>query len=221
MQHEPGDYATLLVFLANHSAGDPTPLRFVSTNTYNGWAAATMAVYLRRMHHDAPLHGLAVHNMKAEWSTSHGTRSILQLCNLTWRGTHRGSVERVQVFDPPSEAALLTFDPRTRSPLSHASLAPAAQFLPSGWQQWPRARPFDLCVRFGAFDEAAVYKDVGLLFRSWCRSVVFHGALTPNLTAAFGALAASAARRVGGFTAIVRSHLGERERTAHKSDDRV
>lgn len=208
LQHDPKGLATLLVFLANHSTADPTrPLRFVSTNTYNGWAAATTAVYLRRMLR-APLHGLAVHNMKAEWSTSHGTRSILAACNLTWRGTHRGSVERVQVFDPPADAALLTHDPRPRSSLSHASLEPATHFLPSGWEQWPRARPFDLCIRFGAFDEAATYRDARLLFRSWCRSIAFHGVLTPNITAALGpgVMTSDSSRttRVGGFTVIIR-----------------
>lgn len=203
MEHDPHELAQLLVSLATSAPlgnGPEASLRFVSTNSNNGFAATIAATYLRRIQHTA-FHGLAVHSVKAEWATSHGMRSLLVQSNLTWRGTN----ERVRVFDAPAEAALMSHSPRTRSPLSHSSLVPAVRFLPEDWHQWPRARSFDLCVRFGAFDQDAIYRDAGMLFHSWCQTIVWHGTLTSNLTFALGLTSPAASmRRAGNFTVIVK-----------------
>lgn len=116
--HAPAGLAELLVHLAHrHVHG---PLRFVSTNSNNGWAACLAAAFLGRTH--GAFHGLAVNGLKTEWATVRGVRVLLGELGLSWR--------HPQAFDAAADAALMSYHPHVRNSLTPTAFASATTLLP-------------------------------------------------------------------------------------------
>lgn len=151
--HEPYELAQLLVHLAKERMPHQTGgLRFVSTNSNNGWAACICAAYLHRTH-GGGFHGLAVNDLKTEWATTRHVRILLLELGLSWR--HPLS------FDAEADAALMSYHPHVRNSLTPTAFAHATTLMPVGWVGTPP--PFDVCFRMGAFDAAAVRNDTRAL----------------------------------------------------------
>ena len=202
--HEPTGLAGLLVHLASVRHYDAEqPLRFVSTNSNNGWAALVVAAYLQRTHGTAPFLGLAVNDLGTEHATTRNIRALLLKLGLSWRFTDR--------FDAAADAALLTYFPQVRNPLAPTAMAPARTLLPVSWVGSPL--PFDVCFRMGEYDAAAVLED-GRRLGGFCRHFAYRGRpATAVERALFGVEKpleskesaghhARAAMEVGGFTVL-------------------
>jgi hypothetical protein len=204
--HHPRDLAALLV----HLASDPRlerheALRFVSTNSNNGWAACLAAAYLHRTHGGAAFHGLAVNGLKTEWATNRNIRILLERLSLSWRSP--------DAFDAAADAALMTFHPHVRNSLTPTAFARAQTLLPVAWVGVPP--PFDCCLRFGEYSTDELLADVRTL-GGWCRTLAYHGRVASHavdIAAALdGALAATGARtqppeQAGAFVVIRSSHM--------------
>lgn len=175
--HHPHGLASLLVHIAGFKHyEEQQPLRFVSTNSNNGWAALVAAVYLQRTHGTAPFLGLAVNDFGTEHATTRNIRALLLQVGLSWRATSS--------FDAAADAALLTYFPQVRNPLWPTASAPARTLLPMAWVGTPP--PFDVCFRMGEHDEAALLEDVGRL-GGFCRHLAFGGRPSAAVEKAFGA----------------------------------
>ena len=167
--HDPSTLAEVLVHLAFEQRSTGSPLRFVSTNSHNGWMPSIAAAYLERTH-GGGLSGLTLHDGKAEWLTTSGVRQILGRVGLSWRGSSS--------FDAAADAALMLFHPNARNSLWPTASAPAAKLLPVSWVGRPP--PFDVCWRMGGAatnDENSLADDLSSL-AGWCRTFVFHGDAT-------------------------------------------
>ena len=201
--HEPTGLAALLVHFASFRHYDEQqPLRFVSTNSNNGWAALVTAAYLQRTHGTAPFLGLAVNDHGTEHATTRNIRALLLKLGLSWRFSDR--------FDAAADAALLTYFPQVRNPLTPTATAPARTLLPVSWVGNPP--PFDLCFRMGEYDAAAVLDD-GRRLGGFCRHFAYRGRPGAAVERAFGVEAsqesghhARAVVEVGGFT-VLSSHI--------------
>lgn len=204
--HHPSELAALLVHLAmdarleRHQA-----LRFVSTNSNNGWAACVAAAYLHRTHGGGALHGLAINGLKTEWATTRNVRILLERLNLSWRSP--------AAFDVAADAALMAFHPHVRNSLTPTAFANATTLLPVAWVGLPP--PFDVCLRLGDYAVAELLDDVRAL-GGWCRTLAYHGrvaAHAADIAAALeGALASTGARahapeQAGAFVVIRSSHM--------------
>ena len=200
--HHPHGLASLLVHFAGFKHyEEQQPLRFVSTNSNNGWAALVAAAYLQRTHGTAPFLGLAVNDFGAEHATTRNIRALLLQVGLSWRSTTS--------FDAAADAALLTYFPQVRNPLWPTASAPARTLLPMGWVGTPP--PFDVCFRMGENDEAAVLEDLGRM-NGLCRHFAYQGRYSAGVERAFGAgeappqeVSSHHARAmvlVGGFTVL-------------------
>ena len=150
---DPLELASALIGLATHAHPEAAGLRFVSSNSGNGWVPCIAAAYLQRVH-GGSFNGLALSLSKSEWSNSPATRVIMRMLNLTWR--HAG------IFDARNESALMSYRPQTRSSLFGAFSSPATAFLPSGWEAWPDAAPFDVCLRVHASSGAVPDTDAAI-----------------------------------------------------------
>ena len=204
--HPPHDLAALLV----HLASDPRlerheALRFVSTNSNNGWAACLAAAYLARTHDGAAFHGLAVNGLKTEWATVRNIRILLERLNLSWRSP--------EAFDAAADAALMTYHPHVRNSLTPTAFAKAATLLPVSWVGLPP--PFDVCLRFGDYSTKELLSDVRAL-GGWCRTFAYHGRVAAHASDIAGALedalATTGARthpteQAGPFVVIRSSHM--------------
>ena len=178
--HEPRHLATLLVhFGMAHSLERHAPLRFVATNSNNGWVLCLAAAYLRRAH-GAPLHGLAVNGLKTEWATNRNVRILLERLNLSWRAP--------TVFDAAADAALMSYHPHVRNSLTPTTFAPATTLMPVRWVGTPP--PFDVCVRFGEYDRAAILEDVRMVGGA-CKSFSYFGRLDDDYDEVRAAVAAA------------------------------
>ena len=156
----------------------------MTTNSWNGWTASVVAADLERT--VGPALGLCQAPLKAEWATSHGTRTLLGRFNLTWRGA--------PVWESAAEAALLTAQPSVRPSLSFAALRNTSSYLGgTSWRDVTPA-PFDLCWRLGPgrfgrpTGGSTIEFDMASL-GAWCRILAFNGPLTPTLAAAYAAAA--------------------------------
>ena len=202
--HEPTGLAALLVHLASMRHYEPQqPLRFVSTNSNNGWAALVAAAYLQRTHGTAPFLGLAVNDLGTEHATTRNIRALLLKLGLSWRFTDH--------FDAAADVALLTYFPMVRNPLTPTAMAPARTLLPVSWVGRPP--PFDVCFRMGEYDAAAVLED-GRRLGGFCRHFAYRGRPATDVERALfsvekpqeskesGGRHARAAVEVGGFTVL-------------------
>ena len=176
--HEPLDLAQLLVhFASDERLERHRAIRFVSTNSNNGWTACITAVYLLRTHGGGPFHGLAVNGLKTEWATVRNVRVLLEQLSLSWRSE--------TVFDPEADAALMEYYPHVRNSLTPTAFAYATTLLPLAWRGLPP--PYDLCFRMGGLDSpeadatapaggnasAPLLADVERL-ASWCRVLAYY-----------------------------------------------
>ena len=207
--HDPADLAKLLLHFAKHEhLHTHQALRFVSTNSNNGWVAILLAAYLARVHAPAGFHGLAVNGLKTEWATVRNVRVLLDKVGLSWRVP--------EAFDAPADAALMTYHPHVRNSLGPTAYAKASILLPVSWVGLPP--PFDVCVRLGDYGREAVLTDLAML-GGWCREFVYHGAEETDAREIEAALAtahgrsggrlAHPAKQVGAFVVISSNHLRE------------
>ncbi len=213
--HQPHELAALLVHLGKHEHlhGHAQPIRFVSTNSNNGWAACLFAAYLARTHAPASFQGLAVNGLKTEWATVRNVRVLLEKLNLSWRAN--------EAFDATADAALMEYHPHVRNSLGPTAYAKAALLLPVSWVGLPP--PFDLCFRMGEYDRVAVLEDIRAL-GGHCRELIYRGAASTDAGEVAAALASAHAlagasmahgsvRQVGAFVVLSSTHL--REATTH------
>ena len=213
--HDSLELSTLLVTLAGEQRVDPrSALRFVSTNSNNGWTACIIAAYLARTHASG-FHGLAINDLKTEWATVRNVRILLEKLHLSWRAP--------EAFDAAADAALMSYHPHVRNSLTPTAFAKAATLMPVSWVGLPP--PFDICFRMGMYHIHAVVHDVHML-GGWCRLLAYHGDAQRDASQIQEALAAAhhlaggrlhRIRQVGRFVLVSSTHMREASREANIS----
>eukprot|EP00322_Chrysochromulina_rotalis_P028175 CAMPEP_0115832782 /NCGR_PEP_ID=MMETSP0287-20121206/2836_1 /TAXON_ID=412157 /ORGANISM="Chrysochromulina rotalis, Strain UIO044" /LENGTH=340 /DNA_ID=CAMNT_0003286179 /DNA_START=53 /DNA_END=1075 /DNA_ORIENTATION=+ len=205
--HDPAELAVLLIHLATSNKRvehTHQAVRFVATNSNNGWAVCLAAAFMIRTH-GAGFHGLAVNNLKTEWATVRDLRVLLEKLSLSWRAP--------EAFDAAADAALMTYHPHVRNSLSPTTFAKAATLMPVSWVGLPP--PFDICMRLGMYDRQAVLDDIALL-GGWCREFAYHGEAQVDAAEIAHALSAAhsragghshSAQQSGAFVVLSSSHL--------------
>ena len=198
---DPHDLAAVLLELAARRTDHGPSLRFITTDTGNGWVASLAAAYLQRLH-GGVFNGLMLSASKSEWSQSGTTRMLTKMLNLTLRHT--------LAFDGRNDSSLMSFKPQTRSSLSGSFYASATSYLPRGWEAWSLPPPFDVCLRVsGRLDTDAIieqdWRRGGLA--AWCGQYAFYGARTSALAVAYEEIAGthSVAHKAGNFTIVTSS----------------
>ena len=126
--HRPSEIAALFILLANETRNRDTPLRFVSTNSNNGWTSLLAAAFLHRTHAGG-FSGSAFNDLKWEWACDESTRKLTRVAGLSWRHT--------KALNPAAEAALMHYHPHARSPLWQTAFSNATELIPVSWVGTP------------------------------------------------------------------------------------
>ena len=208
--HRPSEIAALFILLANETRNRDTPLRFVSTNSNNGWTSLLAAAFLHRTHAGG-FSGSAFNDLKWEWACDESTRKLTRVAGLSWRHT--------KALNPAAEAALMHYHPHARSPLWQTAFSNATELIPVSWVGTPP--PFDVCWRMGQLGEsvatrsgfAGLAADLRVLV-GWCRLFVYYGApdalQSEQIAAALSKPTAlrllHGARQAGKFTVLRAAH---------------